>query len=51
MELLSINEMQMIDGGKLETVSDWLILGGSLCMCFVAPPVGVPMTIAVAIWG
>ena len=50
MELLTLNEIQMINGGKLETVSDWLLLGGSICMCFAAPQVGVPMTIAVAVW-
>lgn len=50
MELLSIDEMQMVDGGKLQTVSDWLLLGGGICMCFAAPEVGIPMTIAVAIW-
>ena len=50
MELLSVNEMQLVDGGKLKTVSDWMLLGGSVCMCFAAPQVGVPMAIAVAIW-
>lgn len=50
MELLTLNEIQMINGGKLETVSDWLLLGGSICVCFAAPQVGVPMTIAVAVW-
>ena len=51
MELLTLNEMQMIDGGKLETVSDWLIFGGSMCMCFVTPQIGLPMAAVVAIWG
>lgn len=50
MELLTLDEMQTIDGGKLQTASDWLLLGGSICMCFVAPQVGVPMAIATAIW-
>ena len=50
MEALTVYEMEMIDGGKLETVSDWLLLGGSICMCFAAPQVGIPMAIVTAIW-
>lgn len=50
MELLTMNEMESIDGGKLNSLSDWLLLGGGICFCFCAPVVGVPAAIAMAIF-
>lgn len=51
MENLTLNEMQMIDGGKLDTPSDYMLAAGSICLCFASPAIGVPCTVAVAIWG
>lgn len=42
---LSVEELYEIDGGK--TVSDWLLLGSSICLCLVQPAIGVPATIVV----
>lgn len=39
-------ELFEIDGGK-KTTSDYLLLGGSICLCFVSPWVGVPATIGI----
>jgi len=50
MELLSINELQNIDGGKLKTVSDWMLLGSGICFCFCSPMIGVPATIAMGLF-
>lgn len=47
---LCVNELFALDGGKLQSVSDWLLLGGAVCACFVSPYIGVPLAIAVAIW-
>lgn len=44
-ENLSFEELYAIDGGK--TVSDYLLLGSSICLCFVQPAIGVPATILV----
>lgn len=44
-------ELYYINGGKLETASDWLLLGAGICFCYVAPPIGVPATIAFAVFG
>jgi|LSQX01.3.fsa_nt_gb hypothetical protein len=43
-------ELMYINGGKLETVSDYLLLGGGVAACFVSPWIGVPMVVAVALW-
>ena len=48
MELLTLSEIENIDGGKLSSLSDWLLLGSGICFCFCAPAIGVPATIAVA---
>lgn len=40
---LTFEELYEIDGGK--TVSDYLLLGGAICLCFVQPEIGVPATI------
>ena len=50
MTQLTSNELQYIDGGKLETVSDWLLLGASISFAFCAPEIGVPAAILLAIW-
>lgn len=47
---LNGDDLFAINGGKLETVSDWLLLGGAVCACFVSPYIGVPLAIAVAVW-
>ena len=44
-EDLSVEELYTIDGGK--TVSDWLLFGSSICLCFVQPQIGVPATVLV----
>lgn len=49
MENLTEIEMQNIDGGKLSSLSDWLLLGGGICFSFCCPAIGVPATIAVAV--
>jgi hypothetical protein len=48
MELLTQFEMENINGGKLNSLSDWLLLGSGICFCFCAPAIGVPATIAIA---
>lgn len=48
MENLSAYELENIDGGKLSSLSDWLLLGGSLCLCFCSPAIGAPVTIITA---
>jgi hypothetical protein len=50
MRELSTHELFDIDGGKLETVSDYLLLGAGIALCFVAPQVAVPATIFLAVW-
>lgn len=50
MEELSINELQAIDGGRLETVSDYLLLGAAIAFAFCVPEIGVPAAILLAIW-
>lgn len=45
MRELNLVEMEMINGGKLETLSDWLIMGGSVCFAFCNPWIGVPAAI------
>ncbi|MDD6292225.1 MAG: hypothetical protein SPL51_07635 [Lachnospiraceae bacterium] len=49
MELLLEDEALNIDGGRLKSLSDWMLLGSSICFCFCAPAIGVPATIAVAV--
>ncbi|MCR4567523.1 MAG: hypothetical protein K5769_05700 [Pseudobutyrivibrio sp.] len=49
MDFLSMNEMQMVNGGALENASDWMLLAGEICFCFAAPEIAVPIAIAVAI--
>ena len=49
MENLSVYELEVIDGGKLSSLSDWFLLGGSICFAFCAPPIGVPAAIVVAV--
>lgn len=44
-ENLSFEELYAIDGGK--TVSDYLLLGSSICLCFVHPAIGVGATILI----
>lgn len=44
-------EMYNITGGKLQTVSDYLLLGGSIAACLVSPYVGIPLCVVSAIWG
>ncbi len=46
---LSIICFIIVFSGRLETVSDWLLLGGAVCACFVNPAIGALLTIAVAI--
>lgn len=50
MEYLSLTEMENIDGGRLKSVSDWMLLGSGVCFCFCSPVVAVPATIAIAIF-
>lgn len=50
MEVLSSIEMECIDGGKLKSVSDWMLLGSGICFCFCAPQVAIPATIAIAVF-
>lgn len=50
MEQLTLNELQSINGGKLATVSDWLILGSSIAFAFCNPPIGIASAIIFAIW-
>lgn len=50
MELLTLNEMDSIDGGKLKSLSDWMLLGSGICFCFCSPQIGVPATIAIAVF-
>lgn len=47
---LKQEELLFVEGGKLDTVSDWLLMGGSVCACFVSPGLGVTLTIITAIW-
>lgn len=47
---LTFDELQAIDGGKLETFSDWCLMGASICFAFCAPAVGVPAAILCALW-
>ena len=50
MEQLTLNDLQSINGGKLESVSDWLLLGASVCFAFTTPQFGVPAAIIFALW-
>ncbi len=49
MEKLLENEILNIDGGRLKSLSDWMLLGSGICFCFCTPVIGVPATIAVAV--
>lgn len=47
MENLNLCELESINGGKLSSLSDWLLLGSGICFSFCCAPVGVVATIAV----
>jgi len=47
---LKQEELLIVEGGKLESVSDWLLAGGAVCACFVVPQIGVPLAVMVAIF-
>ncbi len=50
MKELNYVETLQIDGGRIESVSDVLLLGGSIAFCFVCPQIAVPATIVMALW-
>lgn len=50
MENLNLYEMESINGGKLSSLSDWLLLGSGICFSFCCPPVGIAATIAVGVF-
>lgn len=50
MKDLNIEELYNIDGGKLESLSDWLLLGSSVCFAFCCPPIGIAAAVTVALW-
>jgi bacteriocin-like protein len=50
MEKLSDFEMENINGGRLKSVSDWLLLGGGVAFCFACPEIAVPATVIIAVF-